>query len=407
MTALELYQADAQAREAGDALTPRRAYFTELRDALYLELTHDGASPLLDQVVTGLRQKTLDEIYVLDYAALTECHSLLVDNQPLRDDETYIPHLLQHGQRVTWDALNAPGAYLVPTTRTMLSRFRALRTMCRRVHDARDETDRGSRETVSVQEAEQLQRLARMLDERCRDLESERAELLERIDRLEQGIIDRRLEKLIAERRAAAEAEINAETQRQREAATEAFRAQYAQEMASFAAERERAAREDAARQVDVTRDYDAIRQDMAAEMTRMQKRLETHITRYQQRLDRTEMRMLAMCFADAYPLLTTQLANLLLDARCAGAPAALLESLGRFQTQCAERLTQWERALSRLGLTVIRPAPGDAFDPMQHALSAAVDGTQSGGVIRTCLRPGVQHLSSGEVLSPALVTLC
>ncbi len=399
MTAMDIYQQDEALRLAGQPLPSRQQYYCELRDALHHELIRDGYSTWLDLVVTSMRQHTLTDIYVLDYAALTECHSLVVNSQKLRDATDFIPHLLKRGQRVSWDAVETGTNYL-PADDGMLEKFRTLRTVSRQIYEARMLPQGESGD--SAKEAEQLQSLARMLDERCKALEAERDALKERIAQLEAGAIDARLSRLIREKREVMEADLDASYEAQRHRASEAFREQYALEMADRTAAIQDAARMALDAQHCWQQERRSIREDMAADLQRLEKRITTQIAKWQSALDRSEYRMLAASFAAIAPLLTDALDDLAIEAQCRHAAPALMDRIARCQGEAADRLHQLEQALLRLGLIAIRPAPGDPFDGSLHA---PVSASQQ-GMVERCIRPGVLMEDTGEVLIQAEVVL-
>ena len=89
MKALEIYEQDIIDREAGNPL-PRQQYYTALRAALYRELMQQGYSEWLEELLLSLREG-MEKIYVLDYAALMECHSMIVSGRDMRDATEFVP----------------------------------------------------------------------------------------------------------------------------------------------------------------------------------------------------------------------------------------------------------------------------------------------------------------------------
>ena len=143
MQALAIYQQDILDREAGHPL-PRQQYYTALRDALCRELMHKGYSDLLEQLLLDIRGGEMGRIYVLDYAALMECHSMIVLGREMRDATEFVPHLHLRGGKVSWLTLDQPGTYLMSVKSDMVEKFKQLRSVSRQLVDARDEIGRAS-----------------------------------------------------------------------------------------------------------------------------------------------------------------------------------------------------------------------------------------------------------------------
>ncbi len=387
MTALELYRQDGTFRAQGNALPSRQQYYIDLRDALHGELTGDGYSPLLEELFIGLRQQTMQRIYVLDYAAVMECYSLIVSGQGLRDASEYVPHLRQGEGKVAWADLKKRGAHTMRVSEDILEKVRTLRTVSHQVYTARTDGFDSEEEGASRREFEQLQNVARLLNERCKALEDERDALQRRIRDLEEGVIDAQVAHLLEGRYAQAEKDLADEYARKREAADAAFRARYAQQMAERAQRQQDEDREEAARHAEVTQAYAELRRQMTEDLAR-----------WQQRLDRTECRMLAATYVSLYGMLTRDVDALILTAQCGEAPTSLRDGLDGLQTNGHLRLRQLEQAMLRLGLTVLRPEAGEAFDPLLH------QGAGGTGRITRCATPGVCLQATGEALVKAEV---
>ncbi len=404
MTALTLYTQDAALRESGAELPSRREYYTALRDALHNELSRDGYSPLLEEIFIAMRQKTITRIYTLDYAALTACYSLIVSNQPLPDACEHIPYLLKSGQKVGWDTLDLPGPHTLRITEEMLRQVRLLRTVSRQVASARGEGFADAEEGASRKEFEQLQSVARILNERCKSLEQEREALRKRIADLEDGLVDQQTAQLIQQRFEQAEQEMQAEYARRRQEAAKAYREQYRKEQARHAARLEQEAAEAAALTAQAQQAYAGIRRSLAEETARLEALLSAQAAKWQSALDRTEYRMLAASYTALHALLTDGLDGAVLEAACAGDQAH--PALVALQGQARDRLRQLEQAMQRLGLAILRPEAGDAFDPVRHIPVGVAAGSQEGRCFAFGVRPGVALMGEGETLIPAEVAL-
>ncbi len=405
MTALEIYQQDVSDQQSG-TLQPRQQYYARLRDALHQELMRQGYSELLEQLLKEIRGGKLEKIYVVDYAVLMECHSMIVLGRKLRDASNFVPHLQMRGKKVTWDALDQPGSFLMQVPRDMAEKLRQLRSVSRQLVDARDDTVLPQADDAAQREIEQVHALNKLLDERCKGLEEEREALRERIRFLEEGVISEQVRNAIEARRIQEEEALRRRCEEQKGAAQEAFRAQFAQEQAA-----QRLRWEDAERQFAVLRDEAAkesaaVRQGMATDLRRLITLMETKVNDWNRGLDRAECRLLANCYVALHDLLTRPMAQLVLDAQCAGTDAAVLTSLAAVQGALQDRVHQLEQAMSRLGLVVIRPEEGAAFDGAYHLAAGTSAGAAENAVIARCVHPGVMVQGAAEAMVKAEVEL-
>ena len=133
MKALEIYEQDIIDREAGNPL-PRQQYYTALRDALYRELMQQGYSEWLEELLLSLREG-MEKIYVLDYAALMECHSMIVSGRDMRDATEFVPHLHLRGEKAAWSALEKPGSFLMTFVQSGMPPRLPAQDQCMLSHD--------------------------------------------------------------------------------------------------------------------------------------------------------------------------------------------------------------------------------------------------------------------------------
>lgn len=405
MKALEIYEQDIIDREAGDPL-PRQQYYAALRDALYRELMQQGYSDLLEQTLLDIRGGEKEKIYVVDYAALMECHSMIVLGRDMRDASEYVPHLHLRGAKAAWAALEKPGAFLMPVTRDMTEKFKQLRAVSRQLVDARDDTVIPQADDAAQREIEQVHTLNKMLDERCKTLQTERDELQARLRLLEEGVITEQVRYAIEARRLQEEEALRQTYEAQREAAREAYRAQFAGELAAARLRQEDEARELAALRSEAAQDYSAVRQEMGGDLRQLAQLLQRRIDAWQSGLDRSECRMLAGCYASLHRLWAQSMQQLLLDAQCAGTDAAVMASLAEMNSQLRDRLNQLEQAMVRLGLTVIRPGQGEDFNGALHIPVGTSAGATGDARVARCVCPGVMAQGAQEALLRAEVEL-
>ncbi len=405
MTALEIYQQDVSDQQSG-MLQPRQQYYARLRDALHQELMQQGYSELLEQLLKELRGGKLEKIYVVDYAVLMECHSMIVLGRKLRDASNFVPHLQMRGKKVTWDALDQPGSFLMQVPRDMADKLRQLRSVSRQLVDARDDTVLPQADDAARREIEQVHTLNKLLNERCKGLEKERESLRERIRFLEEGVITEQVRNAIEARRIQEEEALRQRCEEQKGAAKEAFRAQFAKEQDAQRLRWEDAERQFAELRDEAAKESAAVRQDMAADLRQLTALLEAKINDCDRALERTECRMLAACYIALHDLLTGSMAQLVLDAQCAGTDAAILTSLTAVQGALQDRVHQLEQAMSRLGLVVIRPEEGAAFDGAYHLAAGTSAGASEDAFIARCVHPGVMVQGATDAMIKAKVEL-
>ncbi|MBQ4579739.1 MAG: hypothetical protein IJA83_03695 [Clostridia bacterium] len=397
MKALEIFEQDIIDREAGNPL-PRQQYYAALRDALYRELMQQGFSEWLEEVLLNIRGGQMEKIYVVDYAALMECHSMIVLGRDMRDATEYVPHLHLRGEKAAWDALEKPGAFLMPVKGDMVEKFRQLRAVSRQLVDARDDSVLPQADDAAQREIEQVHTLNKMLDERCKALQQERDELQARVKLLEEGIITEQVRYAIEARRIQEEEAITRSYEAQRNAAREAFREQFAFEQENARLRREEEARQLADMRTAAAGDYAAQRTAMAEDLKQLSALLENRFSQWEQSLQHSECRMLAQSYVSLHDLAENALAALILEARCAGTDARLLAGLADLQTQLHGRVNQLEQAMARLGLVVLRPKTGEAVNTAYHIAA------KGGSTVTRCIRPGVMVPGAAEALLKAEV---
>lgn len=403
MKALEIYQQDATEREGGAELS-RQQYFLALRDALYQELMGQGYSDLLEALLLAQRGGEMERIYVLDYAALTECYNTIIWGRDMQDAATYVPNIQLRGGKVLWSDMEQQSGMSMRITADMVEKFKILRSVSRQIVDARNGTVLPQADDAARREIGQVHTLNKMLDDRCKALEIEREKLKKELQLLEENVITERVRYAIEARRIQEEEALQRQFDAQREAAKNAFREQYAQDQAEEQARRENEERLMADVRAQAAGDYAGIRQGMAADLRQLTALLEAKVNAWDRALDRKECLMLAQSYVSLHELLTAGVARLILDARCAGADAALMEGLTTLETQLRDRIRQLEQAMVRLGLTVLRPAEGESFNGAFHLPVATSAGAVGDTVIRRCVHPGVMVQGAREALLKAEV---
>ena len=399
MKALEIYEQDIIDREAGNPL-PRQQYYTALRDALYRELMQQGYSEWLEELLLSLREG-MEKIYVLDYAALMECHSMIVSGRDMRDATEFVPHLHLRGEKAAWSALEKPGSFLMPIKSDMTEKFKQLRSVSRQLVDARDDSVMPQADDAAQREIEQVHTLNKLLDERCKALQQERDELQSRLNMLEEGVITEQVRYAIEARRIQEEEALAQTYESQRQRARDAFRTQFAKEQEEARLHREEEAQSVVDMRARAAQDGINLRITMADDLKNLVKQLEDSAAAWEESIRRSECKMLAQSYVAFHTLWTQSLDQLILQAQCAGTDAAVLSGLAEFHQQLGNRLRQLETALARLGLVILRPEVGEPYNPAYHLST----GTPGARVVR-CIIPGVIVQGAREALLRAEVEL-
>lgn len=399
MKALEIYEQDIIDREAGNPL-PRQQYYTALRDALYRELMQQGYSEWLEELLLSLREG-MEKIYVLDYAALMECHSMIVSGRDMRDATEFVPHLHLRGEKAAWSALEKPGSFLMPVKSDMTEKFKQLRSVSRQLVDARDDSVMPQADDAAQREIEQVHTLNKLLDERCKALQQERDELQSRLNMLEEGVITEQVRYAIEARRIQEEEALAQTYEAQRQRAREAFRTQFAKEQEEARLRREEEAQAVVDMRARAAQDGINLRITMADDLKNLAKKLEESAAAWEDSIRRSECKMLAQSYVAFHTLWTQSLDQLILQAQCAGTDAAVLSGMAEFHQQLGNRLRQLETALARLGLVILRPEVGEPYNPAYH-LSTGVPGAR----VARCITPGVIVQGAREALLRAEVEL-
>lgn len=399
MKALEIYEQDIIDREAGNPL-PRQQYYTALRDALYRELMQQGYSEWLEELLLSLREG-MEKIYVLDYAALMECHSMIVSGRDMRDATEFVPHLHLRGEKAAWSALEKPGSFLMPVKSDMTEKFKQLRSVSRQLVDARDDSVMPQADDAAQREIEQVHTLNKLLDERCKALQQERDELQSRLNMLEEGVITEQVRYAIEARRIQEEEALAQTYESQRQRAREAFRTQFAKEQEEAHLRREEEAQAVVDMRARAAQDGISLRITMAEDLKSLAKQLEDSAAAWEESIRRSECKMLAQSYVAFHALWTQSLDQLILQAQCAGTDAAVLSGMAEFHQQLGNRLRQLETALARLGLVILRPEVGEPYNPAYHLSTGA-----PGARVARCITPGVIVQGAREALLRAEVEL-
>lgn len=405
MHAKTLREQDMASRGQAEALT-RQTYYYQLRDAIYDELMQQGFCELLEELLLDWRGEEAPRIYVLDYAALMECHAMIVGGRKPRDATEFVPHLHLRGERAAWAALDQPGAFLMPVPQDMLEKMRQLRAVSRQLVDARDDTLIPQADDAALREVDQVHALNKLLDDRCRALQRERDELQNRLRLLEEGVITEQVRYAIEARRLQEEEALRQSYEEQREAATAAFREQYAKEQELARLRREHEEADLAAIRAEAAVEYGAVRREVAGDLAGLMQLMQEKITAWETGLERIEVLMLAKSYVALHDLCGKSADALVLEAKCTGAAESLVEAAMDHQRSLRDRVLQLEQAMLRMGLTVIRPKADEAYDGAFHVPTDISAGAVGDALIARCIHPGVMCHGAKDALVRAEVEL-
>lgn len=402
MTAMELFREDRKNRKEPEKLLPRQEYFALLRDTLHGELTRDGRSELLDEMLSAAEAgKALP---MLEFAALKECSEMIVEGRQMLDASSYVPHIrLAGGERFPWSALKPGESFRVenPEAPAVLTR---LRNMCRQMVSLRDQTLGPEINRAAQREIDGLMTLNKALERDNMALRGERAELQERIAALESGYVSEQVQRRIAMKMREAEQELEAEMAQRRQAGEEAIRR----------------ALEEAALRQPIPQDgealdrraeeYTRLKAETRREMAQLQAEMDACLARWQHARGAEDHRFLARSFAGLYADVQSGCAGLTGLAQYA-APEVLAQA-AQLQTALEGRIRQMEQAMGQLGLRLILPQAGETFDPSVHtpARTGMDDIPAQNAVIDRTETPGVRKMDDadgpGTVLVQAVVHL-
>ena len=329
---------------------------------------------------------------------------MIVLGHAMRDVTEYVPHLMLRGKKPAWADLDDPdaGNTFIPVNRDIREKLQQLRAVSRQLVDARDDTVLPQADNAAQREIDQVHTLNKMLDERCKALELEREALQARVQFLSEGLITEQIRQAVTVRRQEEEEAVSRAYAEKKAAAEGAFRSLFEQAQQDDRARLEDEERLLAAARKEAAEDYAAVRRDMAADLRQLTTMLEAKYSAWDAGLARAECRMLASSYVALHQTWSEGMAKLLLDAECAGTPEAILKGMADMDRQLKERIRQLETAMVRLGLIVIRPAQGDAFNGALHLPVGAAGGS----IIRRCVTPGVTSVGAAEAMIKAEVEL-
>lgn len=403
MKAIEIYQTYS---ETGEGLPMGAAawqeYYVQLRDALLAELKDTGSSEL----VSTLLRSHEGEIQYLAAAAVYDCYYVLVLGEAPADPTCFIPSWGKE-KRIEWKALDrSPEGYRIKMDAALREKLLILRSVARQMCDLRMTCISPSAEAASERSLESYQKLYREQLIEISELQERNTQLTRRLETLKAGYIDEQLRLLTAERKRQQEAELAAAFARQKQEADEAFRLYFADSLTDRRRRRQEQARQTAARHDARAEAYGELRTDLHKALDVIREAVDGQLGQWEQRLCAADHRLLAQSYLALYRLAENELSALITEAACQHAPQGVMQLLAGFDGQLHQRLTQLEGAMAALGLAVLRPEPGEAYNEDLHIPGETITGVflPEKAVVRAMALPGVIVRSSGEALVKAEV---
>lgn len=143
-----------------------------------------------------------------------------------------------------------------------------------------------------------------------------------------------------------------------------------------------------------------------------MQARLEEQLYQWQSDLFGADYRMLAGSYTALYELAEHRMNQLLITAMDCAAPDEVIGALREMAQLLSGLVQRQENALQLLGLRVLRPRCGDAWDEHLHMRTGVItarDASMAEARVARCIVPGVVRMrgdAQDEVLVRAEVEL-
>jgi len=423
----------------------RREYFLSLRDALWLEAFSGGECTLVHALLSNQRKS----VYFLDYYAMQEVIRRL-RGAAFEDASGKIPGMyvatvnrgmgLMLGREgyterpCTWTDLENPALdvqFFIPLHDEAITRtLHTLQTLIDGVRFARRSAPAGDGQEARKlrDELAELKRIHADVLRQLRDSQDAVAILDTEIKELQKGVITAQTQAQVEESLLQARQEADGirlraieESQRLRdEAQTELTRAKkQSGEFLASALEKRRIRRlrhhrslqarhtRDVQAQLSVRSELDQTASRLSGELTALFNQTKASLTdslqRFQSELFRADVKPLAISYVSLYAVVNDSMSAMIAKAQDRPQEAA---SLLQVQENLQRGVVQLERALRRMGLTLIVPQEGDDFvDTLHRPCDPGAD-PREGAKVAACRCPGVMLASREEVIIPASVTL-
>lgn len=412
LSALALFQQDAAEQLSGGSRDNRRGFYQQLLTRLYTELNETGASLLLDQLCVQLLKEKQEKCPMLLYSAVTQCYQALVLDVPLADYSRAVPEVFARNREpMTWEELASyPADPELTIKQTFPTRVRVLKSVSHLLYQARQNQmtpDEG--ESVLEKQLADYREAMALQDEALINARAQVDALQTQVRELRAGIADRETQRMMNEKMAAFQADLERQNAESAEAGRAKFQEAFSDQQKAIRVRMEDESRWAAAQFADAGNQYDRIRQDMA----KLQEEQNRRMQEWQTALYRADYRMLGQCYVGMYTTLQDAMDNAVTHLMSPNTTPEDARPLLDLRSAIISQLTRLEYAMKRLGLQVIRPEHGDAFQSGLHSLLSAsaqtIDVPDSAKIDR-CLTPGVlaerENLQFREVIVPAVVTL-
>lgn len=412
LSAMALFQQDASEQLAGGNRRNRRDYYQRLHSRLYTELRDLGSSMLLDRLDAQLTRNREGKCPMLLYSAVTQCYQMMVLDAPMADAANAVPDVFTaEREPMTWELLvSYPADPELPVRASFQTRVRVLRSVSRQLYEARREARNASpEEDVLRARLQDCYLTMKLQDESMKNAAKQVEEAQKKVEEIRNGQAEKELapikEKMLAE----FEQKLKQQEAESAQAGRAKFQEAFGQQQKAVRERMEDEARWAAQLFDDAGAQYDKLRQDFA----RMQEEQNARMQQWQTAIYQADTRMLGQCYVGMATKLRdavdVAIAKLMKPEMSAEEAKPLLELRATMLSQ----LTRLEYAMKRLGLVVIRPQRGDAFQSDVHSLTTTSSETVNVpefAKIDQCITPGVlaerTDLRFREVIVPAVVTL-
>ncbi len=411
-SALALFQQDAAEQLAGGNRRNRREYYQRLLSRMYTELSDLGVSMLLSQLDDQLTRNPNGSCSMLLYSVVTQCYQMIVLDAPMTDPSNAVPNVFTANQEpMTWEMIASYASDPeLPVRTPFKTRVRVLRSVSRLLYEARrDARTVAPEEEVLKRRLDDCRTAMRLQDESLKHAAEQVEEAKRQVERIRSGQAEKELEPIKQQMMSQFEAEMRAQEEQMQQAGRAKFQEAFGEQQKAVRIRMEDEARWASELFEDAGAQYDKIRTEIA----KMQEEQNTRMQQWQAALYQADTRMLGQCYVGMAKSLSDALDDAIAKLMTPDMSTEQAKPLLDLRAAVMGQLTRLEYAMKRLGLRVIRPARGDAFQSELHTLTSVSSQTVNVpefAKIDRCITPGVvaerSDLRFREVIVPAVVTL-
>lgn len=397
--AIEIFQNDLlKAGSDKRRSESRQEYYLAMRQALHHELTMEGSSEFLNLHLRRMREHPDKPVYLLDLALVNDCYENICLGNPLKDVSRCVPYFSLDEREIIWSELDQSGQHLTAAAGPEdINMAAQLRRFCRLLYERSRDMIPPDPDSIAQKEAQAQRVMLAAQQQQIADLRAQNEELRAQLEALRRGEIDSRVENEVIIRRHEEEAKLQQELALRRAEADRANSRYLAEALAQQRAQQECEERAAAAAFAQANQVYGGVRGEIERFMTDMNERLNAQLAQWQGGLRAADYRLLARSYTSLYALSGRRLEPLIVQAQ--SLDEGLTQALLQLRTALTGQLTQMEFAMMRLGLMVLRPQAGEAFEAeFQESTAAATGaGIPKNATIRSLVCPGVALMKDGQ----------